>query len=49
MDERTARAAAAADEVEPLCAEFADALRDRQFTATLPMLVAAAEDLVAGV
>lgn len=47
-DEWTARAMAAADEVEPLCAELADALRDRQFTATLPVLVAAAEDLVAG-
>lgn len=45
----TVRAAAAAEEVEPLCVEFADALRDRQFTATLPVLVAAAEDLVAGV
>lgn len=48
-DEWTARAAAAADEVQPLCAEFADALRERQFTATLPVLVAAAEDLVAGI
>ena len=48
-DKWTARAAVAADEVEPLCVELADALRDRQFTATLPVLVAAAEDLVAGV
>lgn len=48
-DEWTARAIAAADEVGPLCVELADALRDRQFTATLPVLVAAAEDLVAGV
>lgn len=48
-DEWTARAASAADEVEPLCAELADALRDREFTATLPVLVAAAEDLVTGV
>lgn len=48
-DEWTTRAAAVADDVEPLCAELADALRDRQFTATLPVLVAAAEDLVAGV
>lgn len=48
-DEWTSRAAAAAVEVEPLCAELADALRDRQFTTTLPVLVAAAEDLVAGI
>ena len=48
-DEWTARAVTVADDVEPLCAELADALRDRQFTATLPVLVAAAEDLVAGV
>lgn len=48
-DAWTARAATAAEDVEPLCAALADALRDRQFTATLPVLVAAAEDLVAGV
>lgn len=48
-DEWTARAITVAEDVEPLCAELADALRDRQFTATLPVLVAAAEDLVAGV
>lgn len=48
-DEWTSRAAAAADTVEPFCSELADALRDRQFTSTLPVLVAAAEDLAAGV
>jgi hypothetical protein len=48
-DEWISRAAAAADYVEPLCAALADALRNRQFTTTLPVLVNAAEDLVAGI
>lgn len=48
-DEWTARATVVADQVEPLCTQIAEALRDRQFTTTLPVLVAAAEDLVAGV